>query len=86
MLCSTVSMWLTSCSQLPGGGLHALSMGEGAFFDRFELLAGVPVSLLTTAPPLRLVPFEGPFEGFSGRPPMSSKYSFNTSAAVSLLH
>ena len=80
MLCSTVSMWLTSFSQLPGGGLHAFSMGEGAFLVRFELLADLPLSLFTGAPLLRFVPLED----FSGRPPMSSKYSLITSAAVSL--
>jgi hypothetical protein len=39
-----------------------------------------PVSDLAAAALLRFVPLDD----FSGRPPMSSKYSFNTSAAVSL--
>lgn len=72
-------MWETSCSHEPGGGLQAFS-GSSLVFVRF-VEAGVPVSLLAVeARPFRLVPFSG----FSGRPPMSSKYSFSTSAAVSL--
>jgi hypothetical protein len=76
-----VSMWETSCSHEPGGGLQAFSTGASLVFERFVVEAGVPVSLLAVeARPFRLVPFSG----FSGRPPMSSKYSFSTSAAVSL--
>jgi hypothetical protein len=70
-------MWLTSCSHEPGGGLHAFSC-----FTRFALDAGVPESDLATPDgrPFRFCPPLG-----SGLPPISSKYSFITSAAVSLL-
>lgn len=71
-----MSTWLTSCSHEPGGGLHASSC-----FTRFTD-AGVPDSELATpdARPFRFFP---PFG--SGLPPIASKYSSNTSAAVSLV-